>query len=286
MRSDRSTPDLLAPSGPAVDSGDPAVTYTPALSAEHLTLSYGGPTIVDELDITIPPGEITVIIGANGCGKSTLLRALARLLKPVGGAVILDGEHIASLPTKNVARRLGLLPQAPRAPEGVIVSDLVRRGRYPHQKVFQQWSPRDEEACERAMRLTDMLKFDGRPVDELSGGQRQRAWIAMALAQETPLMLLDEPTTYLDIAHQVDVLELLKQLNVNEGRTIVMVLHDLNLASRYANHLVAMADGGIVAEGAPGEVITSEIVERVFGLPTVVIEDPVTGSPLCVPAIS
>ena len=279
MHSDKSTPDLLAPSGPAVDSDDPAVTYTPALSAEHLTLSYGGPTIVDELDITIPPGEITVIIGANGCGKSTLLRALARLLKPVGGEVILDGEHIASLPTKNVARRLGLLPQAPRAPEGVIVSDLVRRGRYPHQKVFQQWSLRDEEACERAMRLTDMLKFEGRPVDELSGGQRQRAWIAMALAQDTPLMLLDEPTTYLDIAHQVDVLELLKQLNVNEGRTIVMVLHDLNLASRYANHLVAVAD-------APGEVITSEIVERVFGLPTVVIEDPVTGSPLCVPAIS
>ncbi|MAH11481.1 MAG: cobalamin/Fe(3+)-siderophore ABC transporter ATP-binding protein, partial [Acidimicrobiaceae bacterium] len=252
----------------------------PTLSAEGLTLSYGGPDIVTKLGIVIPPGEITAIIGANGCGKSTLLRALARLLRPVSGAVILDGEAINEQPTKAVARRLGLLPQAPRAPEGVIVSDLVRRGRYPHQKVFQQWSPRDEEACERAMRLTDMLKFEGRPVDELSGGQRQRAWIAMALAQDTPLMLLDEPTTYLDIAHQVDVLELLKQLNANEGRTIVMVLHDLNLASRYANHLVAVADGGIVAEGAPGEVITSEIVERVFGLPTVVIEDPVTGSPL------
>lgn len=258
----------------------------PTLSAEGLTLSYGGPDIVTRLGMVIPPGEITAIIGANGCGKSTLLRAMARLLRPVSGAVILDGEAINEQPTKAVARRLGLLPQAPRAPEGVIVSDLVRRGRYPHQKVFQQWSPRDEEACERAMRLTDMLKFEGRPVDELSGGQRQRAWIAMALAQDTPLMLLDEPTTYLDIAHQVDVLELLKQLNANEGRTVVMVLHDLNLASRYANHLVAVADGGIVAEGAPGEVITSEIVERVFGLPTVVIEDPVTGSPLCVPAIS
>ncbi|MEM8707237.1 MAG: ABC transporter ATP-binding protein [Actinomycetota bacterium] len=260
-------------------------TTTPQLSATNLTLSYGGPIIVDDLDLTIPAGEITVIIGANGCGKSTLLRSLARLLKPVTGTVILDGEDINSQPTKAVARRLGLLPQAPRAPEGVIVSDLVRRGRYPHQKVFEQWSKQDEDACNRAMSLTGMLEFEGRPVDELSGGQRQRAWIAMALAQDTPLMLLDEPTTYLDIAHQVDVLELLKQLNENERRTIVMVLHDLNLACRYATHLVAMAAGGIVAEGSPAEVITSEIVEEVFGLPTVVIDDPVTGSPLCVPAI-
>ncbi|MEM9464871.1 MAG: ABC transporter ATP-binding protein [Actinomycetota bacterium] len=259
---------------------------TPELSAANLTLSYGGPTIVDDLDLTVPVGEITVIIGANGCGKSTLLRALARLLKPVSGSVILDGEEIHTQPTKAVARRLGLLPQAPRAPEGVIVSDLVRRGRYPHQKVFEQWSRQDEDACNRAMHLTGMLEFEGRPVDELSGGQRQRAWIAMALAQDTPLMLLDEPTTYLDISHQVDVLELLKQLNENEGRTIVMVLHDLNLACRYATHLVAMADGGIVAEGSPVDVITPEIVERVFGLPTVVIDDPVTGSPLCVPAVS
>ncbi|MEO0494517.1 MAG: ABC transporter ATP-binding protein [Actinomycetota bacterium] len=258
----------------------------PELRAEHLTLSYGGPNIVEALDIEIPVGEITVIIGANGCGKSTLLRALARLLKPVFGSVVLDGDDIHRQSTKDVARKLGLLPQAPRAPEGVIVSDLVRRGRYPHQRMFEQWSKQDEAAVNRALELTGMAEYEGRPVDELSGGQRQRAWIAMALAQDTPLMLLDEPTTYLDIAHQVDVLELLKQLNRREGRTVVMVLHDLNLACRYATHLVAMADGGIVAEGAPADVITPEIVEEVFGLPTVVVDDPVTGSPLCVPAIS
>ncbi|MEM7287704.1 MAG: ABC transporter ATP-binding protein [Actinomycetota bacterium] len=239
--------------------------------------------IVEDLTTDVPTGEITVVVGANGCGKSTLLRALARLLKPAVGTVVLDGEDIHRQSTKSVATRLGLLPQAPRAPDGVLVGDLVRRGRYPHQRMFDQWSAGDEAAVTRALELTNMTEMADRSVDELSGGQRQRAWIAMSLAQDTPLMLLDEPTTYLDIAHQMEVLDLLQELNETEGRTIVMVLHDLNQACRYASHLIAMADGNIEASGDPSTVVTPELIEKVFGLPVKVIDDPETGTPLCIP---
>ncbi|MEM7274703.1 MAG: ABC transporter ATP-binding protein [Actinomycetota bacterium] len=239
--------------------------------------------MVADLEVTIPVGEITVIIGPNGCGKSTLLKALARLLKPTEGTVFLDGKDIHRWSTRDVARRLSLLPQAPRAPDGVLVSDLVRRGRYPHQGLFDQWSAEDERAVGRALELTSMVELSDRPVDELSGGQRQRAWIAMALAQDTPLVLLDEPTTFLDMAHQVDVLELLRTLNETEGRTVVMVLHDLNQACRYASHLIAMADTTVIAEGPPQDVVTAAMVERVFGLACKVIDDPVSGTPLCIP---
>lgn len=256
---------------------------TPTLAARGLRLSYGGPIVVDGFEAEIPTGRITTVVGANGCGKSTLLRALARLLRPTAGAVFLDGTDIHTQPTKVVATRLGLLPQGPRAPDGIVVGDLVRRGRYPHQRLFDQWSAGDEAAVDRALALTGIAELTERPIDELSGGQRQRAWIAMALAQDTPLLLLDEPTTFLDIAHQVDVLDLLSDLNRSEGRTVVMVLHDLNQACRYAHHLIAMADGAIAAEGSPSEVITPELIERVFGLPVTVIGDPVTGTPLCIP---
>ncbi|MEM9131970.1 MAG: ABC transporter ATP-binding protein [Actinomycetota bacterium] len=257
----------------------------PTLEAQRLTLGYGPVTVIDDLSVDVPPGEITAVIGANGCGKSTLLRALARLLRPSGGAVLLDGKEIHRYPSKKVAQRLGLLPQSPRAPDGISVADLARRGRYPHQKLFEQWSADDEQAVQRAIELTGTQELAARPIDELSGGQRQRAWIAMTLAQETPMLLLDEPTTFLDIAHQVEVLDLLRRLNRTEGRTVVMVLHDLNHACRYATHLVALADGVIAAQGRPVEVITPELVSEVFGLDVVVIDDPVTGGPLCVPKV-
>ena len=224
-----------------------------------------------------------MIVGPNACGKSTLLRALARLLRPSSGHVILDGEQIHRLPTKEVARRLGLLPQTPIAPEGILVVDLVARGRTPHQKLFQQWSEADERAVRTALEATSSMELADRPVDELSGGQRQRVWIALTLAQETDLLLLDEPTTFLDIAHQIDVLDLVEELNREQGRTVVLVLHDLNLACRYADHIVAMRDGEIVAEGAPADVITADIVRDVFGLDCVVIDDPVSHTPLVVP---
>ena len=255
----------------------------PTLRADNLHLGYSGPMVVEGLDAVIPTGEITAVIGANGCGKSTLLRGLARLLRPQEGTVVLDGRDIHTQPTRVVATRLGLLPQAPRAPDGVLVGDLVRRGRYPHQGMFDQWSSVDEASVQRALDLTGLGDLHDRPVDELSGGQRQRAWIAMTLAQDTPLMLLDEPTTYLDIAHQVEILDLLRRLNRTEGRTVVMVLHDLNQACRYASHLIALASGTVEAEGPPGDVITPELIEHVFGLPVQVIDDPVTGTPLCIP---
>lgn len=253
------------------------------LRAEALTLGYDGLTVVDELMLSIPRGRLTALIGPNACGKSTLLRGLARLLKPRGGTVWLDGREIHRYPTREVALRLGLLPQAAAAPEGLTVEDLVARGRYPHQSWLRQWSTDDERAVERALQLTETADLRARPVDELSGGQRQRAWIAMALAQETELMLLDEPTTYLDLAHQVEVLDLLHALVAEEGRTIVIVLHDLNQACRYADHLVAMRDGAIVAEGPPGEVVTAGLVRDVFGIDCRVVPDPVIGSPLVIP---
>ncbi|GIG66399.1 ABC transporter ATP-binding protein [Phytomonospora endophytica] len=254
------------------------------LHAEDLVLAYDKRIVADGLSVSIPDGSFTVIVGPNACGKSTLLRALARMLKPQRGTVHLDGRLIGSYPAKEAARRLGLLPQSATAPEGISVADLVARGRYPHQSLLRQWSKTDERVVEEAMVATGVLDLAARPVDELSGGQRQRVWIAMALAQQTPILLLDEPTTFLDIAHQVDVLDLCADLNAAQGRTLVAVLHDLNLACRYATHLIAMTDGRIVAEGPPAQIVTAELIEEVFGLRCRVIEDPETATPLVVPA--
>ncbi|RDG34605.1 ABC transporter ATP-binding protein [Streptomyces corynorhini] len=253
------------------------------LVARELTLAYEDRTVVHGLDLDIPDGRVSVIVGPNACGKSTTLRALGRLLKPRGGSVLLDGTELARIPTRRIARSIGLLPQSPVAPEAITVADLVSRGRQPYQHWWQQWSDEDERAVTEAMARTDVTALADRPVDELSGGQRQRVWIAMALAQETELLLLDEPTTFLDISHQVEVLDLVRRLNHEQGRTVVIVLHDLNQAARYADHLVAMKAGRIVAEGAPAKVVTRELVREVFGLESVVIPDPVTGSPLVVP---
>lgn len=253
------------------------------LTARALTLAYDDRTVVHDLELAVPDGRVTVIVGPNACGKSTTLRALGRLLKPKSGAVLLDGAELASIPTRRIAQSIGLLPQSPSAPEAITVADLVSRGRQPHQRWWQQWSEEDERAVTDAMARTDVTDLAERSVDELSGGQRQRVWIAMALAQETDLLLLDEPTTFLDIAHQVEVLDLVRRLNHEQGRTVVIVLHDLNQAARYADHLVAMKEGRIVAEGQPGEIVTAELVREVFGLESVVVPDPVTGSPLVVP---
>ncbi|MVA12143.1 ATP-binding cassette domain-containing protein [Agrobacterium vitis] len=252
------------------------------LHADNVTLRYDELTISRDLSVAVPDGSFTVIVGPNACGKSTLLRALSRLLVPAAGQVILDGRSIADLAAKDVARRLSLLPQASIAPEGITVADLVARGRYPHQSFFRQWSKADEEAVIAAMEATRVTELSGRLVDELSGGQRQRVWIAMVLAQETPILLLDEPTTYLDIAHQIELMDLLADLN-GQGRTVVTVLHDLNHACRYASHLIAMKGGDIVAEGRPSAIVTERLVEDVFGLSSVIIPDPVTNTPLIVP---
>ncbi|HEX3090168.1 MAG TPA: ABC transporter ATP-binding protein [Ilumatobacteraceae bacterium] len=253
------------------------------LAAHHLKLAYDEVEVAHDLSVEVPAGKITCIVGANACGKSTLLRALARLLKPKAGVVLLDGESIHHLSTKAVATRLGILPQSPIAPEGITVADLVARGRYPHQKWIRQWTEADEAIITEAMRATGTIGIATRPVDELSGGQRQRVWIAMALAQGTDLMLLDEPTTFLDLAHQVDILDLLVDLNQSDQRTVVLVLHDLNQAARYSHHLIAMRDGRIVAQGTPAEVITEELVHDVFGLRCRVMTDPVSETPMVVP---
>ncbi len=254
-----------------------------ALTTRKLTLAYDGNTIIQGLDLAIPQGQITTLVGPNGCGKSTLLRGMARLLKPKGGTVYLDGDAITHLPTKELAKRLGILPQSPSAPEGLTVRELVAQGRYPHQNWLQQWSRDDELKVESAIATTHLQEFANRPLDTLSGGQRQRAWIAMALAQDTEILLLDEPTTYLDLAHQIEVLDLLYHLNRNAGRTIVMVLHDLNLACRYSHHLVALRHGMVMAQGRPSTVVTEEMVEQVFSLRSRIITDPVSGTPLCLP---
>ncbi len=256
---------------------------TVELRASGLRLAYGERVVVPDLSLLVPPGRITVIVGANACGKSTLLRALARLLAPRSGSVLLDGRSVHGLPTRAVARELGLLPQAPVAPEGLTVIDLVTRGRSPHQSWWRQWSSADEQAVTSALRATGLVALADRPVDELSGGQRQRAWLAMAIAQETPILLLDEPTTFLDLAHQVDVLDLVVDLNRQEGRTIVMVLHDLNQACRYADHVIAMKAGEVVAQGPPAEVVTPATVADVFDLTCQVTTDPVSGTPLVLP---
>jgi iron complex transport system ATP-binding protein len=255
------------------------------LKGETLRLGYGDRPIVNGLNVAIPDGRITVIIGPNACGKSTLLRALARLLKPTQGSVLLDGTDIHHLPTREVARRLGLLPQTPIAPEGILVADLVARGRTPHQSALQQWSAADEAAVLDALEATETLDLADRRIDELSGGQRQRVWIAMALAQQTGLLLLDEPTTFLDLKHQIEVLDLVRRLNRIEGRTIVLVLHELSLSCRYADHIIAMRDGKIVAEGDPASVVTADTMRAVFELDCQVIADPVSGTPLVIPAL-
>jgi iron complex transport system ATP-binding protein len=253
------------------------------LSAVDLGLGYGERRIVTELTVEIPTGQVSVVIGANGCGKSTLLRGLARLLNPTSGAVLLDGKSIHAWPSKEVAKVMGLLPQTPVAPEGITVADLVGRGRYPHQGWFRQWSASDDRAVAEALAATDTLELAGRPIEEMSGGQRQRVWIAMALAQQTDLLLLDEPTTYLDLTHQVEVLDLLTDLNRRRGTTIVIVMHDLNLACRYADHLIAMRDGRISGQGPPGDVITSQTMQEVFGMNALIIPDPVSNSPTVIP---
>ncbi|MFC3996149.1 ABC transporter ATP-binding protein [Nocardiopsis sediminis] len=259
------------------------MTTDHSLLAEELTLGYGDRDVIHSLDLAVPPGRITAIVGANACGKSTLLRAMSRLLAPRGGRVLLDGREVHRLPPKKVARTLGLLPQAPIAPEGITVSDLVGRGRHPHQRMLTRWSAGDDQAVADALEATGTAELADRPVDELSGGQRQRVWIAMALAQQTDLLLLDEPTTFLDVSHQVEVLDLLTDLNGSRGTTIVLVLHDLNLAARYADHLIALASGRLHAAGPPEQVITAETVRAVFGIRSRVITDPVSGTPLMLP---
>jgi len=266
----------------APPAAPPAGQSSP-LVVQDATIGYGRVAISEGLNVDIPEGEFTVILGPNACGKSTLLKALARMLKPSAGRVLLDGKDIHSQSTRAVARRLGLLPQAPIAPDGITVADLVARGRYPHQGILKQWSAEDERVVAEAMAATDITELAARGVDELSGGQRQRVWIAMVLAQQTPLLLLDEPTTYLDITHQIEVLDLCAKLH-REGRTLVAVLHDLNQAARYATHLIAMRDGEVVAEGAPAEIVTAETVRQVFDLPCRIIDDPETGTPLVIPS--
>lgn len=256
------------------------------LQAAGLSIGYQDVPVIDQLSVDILDGAITAIVGPNACGKSTLLRGLARLLKPAGGQVILDGQDITTLHTKEVARRLGLLPQTSIAPEGITVADLVSRGRFPHQTAFRQWSRGDEAAVAEALRYTGVADLAGRLVDELSGGQRQRVWVAMVLAQQTSLILLDEPTTYLDIAHQVELLDLFALLNREQARTVVAVLHDLNHACRYADQIIAMKSGAVVAQGAPCDVITEQLVESVYGLKCQIIDDPQTGTPLVIPRAS
>jgi iron complex transport system ATP-binding protein len=253
------------------------------LRANNLRLSYDSTSVIHNLSLTIPRGKITAVVWPNGCGISTLLRGLSRLLKPNQGSVVLNGQDIWKLPTKELAKQLGILPQGPTAPEGLTVHELVAQGRYPHQSWLQQWSAEDERVTHEAMQITDIMGFADRPVDTLSGGQRQRAWIAMTLAQDSDLILLDEPTTFLDLAYQIEVLELLYDLNVERGKTIVLVLHDLYHACRYADRLVAVCDGRIFAEGAPDEIVTEALVREVFRIECRVIDDPVTGTPLVVP---
>ncbi|WP_409271966.1 ABC transporter ATP-binding protein [Neobacillus sp. SCS-31] len=259
------------------------MTHAQAIETKELSLSYGDTLIIEELDLKIPKGEITVFIGGNGCGKSTLLRSIARLLKPKSGTVLLEGKAISKLSTREVAKNMAILPQTPVAPEGLTVLQLVKQGRYPYQSWLRQWSEEDEKKVNDALKATGLEELKDRPVDSLSGGQRQRAWIAMTLAQDTDILLLDEPTTYLDMTHQIEILDLLFELNERENRTIVMVLHDLNLACRYAHNIVAIKDKQIFAQGRPEVVINCSLVKNVFGMDCEVTIDPLFGTPLCIP---
>lgn len=253
------------------------------ISAKSLSLGYNESIIVNNLDLTIPEGEITVFIGGNGCGKSTLLRSFARLLKPKKGSILLDGKEIVSIASKEIAKKLAILPQSPIAPEGLTVYQLVKQGRYPHQAWLKKWSLEDDDKVHKALAATKLIDLKDKPIDELSGGQRQRAWIAMTLAQDTNIILLDEPTTYLDLTHQVEILDLLFELNATEKRTIVMVLHDLNLACRYAHNLIAIKNGTVYAQGKPEEIITQDLIQRVFDMNCEISKDPMFGTPLCIP---
>ncbi len=270
----------------ATSSSATALLTPQRIEVEGLRVGYDKRTVIPELDVVIPDGSFTVIVGPNACGKSTLLRSLARLLKPTAGRVVLDGAEISSYPAKEVARRIGLLPQTSIAPDGITVLDLVSRGRYPHQSLLRQWSDADEAAVTDALAATNTTELSARFVDELSGGQRQRVWVAMSLAQQTPLLLLDEPTTFLDIAHQVELLDLFAELNTSGDRTLIAVLHDLNQAARYATHLIAMKDGRIVAQGAPSDIVTADMVLEVFGLRCRILTDPESGTPLVIPLAS
>ncbi len=253
------------------------------LIAQQVTLGYQKKNIINNLSLEIPRGEITILIGSNGCGKSTLLKGLGRIIPQKQGSIYLDGKLIHQVPNKIVAQKLGILPQNPTAPEGLTVKDLVAQGRYPHQTWWQQWTLADEKFVTQALEITDMIELADRELDTLSGGQRQRAWIAMTLAQNTEILLLDEPTTFLDLAHQIEVLDLLTQLNHEFARTIVIVLHELNQAARYADYLIAMKDGYIYAHGTPQEVMTPKIIEDVFNLSCQIISDPISNTPLCIP---
>lgn len=259
------------------------MTATHLFQAEQLVAGYDHKTVIHGIDLVIPSNKISVIIGANGCGKSTLLKTLARLIKPISGQVTVDGKPISKIPPKKLARIIGMLPQSPIVPEGISVADLVGRGRFPHQSMFSGWSKKDYEAVAEAMENMNITEFANHDIDELSGGQRQRVWIAMALAQQTDILFLDEPTTFLDITYQVEILDLLTDLNRKHGTTIMMVLHDINLSARYADHIFAMHEGKLVAEGTPSEVITSTMVKDIFGLNCTVIQDPLCGSPMVVP---
>lgn len=253
------------------------------LQTQHLTLNYGEQSIIHNLSFEIPLHKITVLVGANGSGKSTLLRSMARLLKPASGHVLLDDQELQNVPTKEIAKRISILPQGPVAPEGITVEQLVKQGRYPYQRWYQQWSEEDEKLVEQALAATQLLQFKDKQLDALSGGQRQRAWIAMTLAQETPIILLDEPTTYLDMTHQIELLDFLFDLNREKKRTIVMVLHDLNLACRYADNLVAIHNQTVAVQGAPESIVTKEMVQEIFGMEAIIEKDPLFGTPLCIP---
>ncbi|MFW0797675.1 ABC transporter ATP-binding protein [Gordonia sp. CPCC 205515] len=257
-------------------------TTTGRLTGQNLVVGYDEHTILDGLDVVVPDGSFTVIVGPNACGKSTLLRSLSRLLAPRGGQVLLDGKDVKGFGGKEFAREVGLLPQQSIAPDAITIIDLVSRGRFPYQTMFRQWTDADQAAVDFALRVTRLTDLSQRRVQALSGGQRQRVWIAMALAQETPILLLDEPTTYLDLAHQLEVLELCTTLN-RSGTTLVAVLHDLNQAARYATHIIAMRGGDVIAQGAPSDVLTADMVERTFGVRSRIIDDPESHTPLVIP---
>lgn len=254
-----------------------------SFQTHNLVAGYDNKTILHGISLAIPSNKISIIIGANGCGKSTLLKTMARLIKPISGQVMLDEQSINKIPPKQLARVLGLLPQSPIVPEGITVADLVGRGRFPHHSFLKGWSTADYEAVAEAMEIMNITEFADSHIDELSGGQRQRVWIAMALAQQTDILFLDEPTTYLDITYQVEILDLLTDLNRKRGTTIVMVLHDINLSARYADHIFALHEGKLISEGTPSQVITSELIKRIFDLNCIVTQDPVSDSPSVVP---
>ncbi|TDQ34634.1 ABC transporter ATP-binding protein [Aureibacillus halotolerans] len=256
---------------------------THVFKAENIVAGYDHKTVIHDVSLEIPSHKISVMIGANACGKSTLLKTMAKLIKPTSGDITLDGQPIRSLPPKQLARVLGLLPQSPIVPEGISVADLVGRGRFPHQSMFGTWTKKDTEAVAEALDMMNIAELANLHIDELSGGQRQRVWIAMALAQQTDILFLDEPTTFLDITYQIDILDLLTDLNRKHGTTIVMVLHDINLSARYADYIFALHQGRLMAEGKPSQIITSTLINNIFGLDCTVIEDPVSGTPFVVP---